>query len=130
MKKHILILALMLECLLVKAQLTVSSSASSLYLVQNILIGSGVTVKNVTFTGDNLAKGSFDNGSSTNLGLSSGVVLSTGYISSIPNNTSAFASTNLSCCDYDPQLTSIASTTVYDANVVLIIIVKCYIIII
>lgn len=46
-------------------------------LVQNVLLGSGVTVSNISYSGSPIAIGSFD-GSATNLGLASGVVLTTG----------------------------------------------------
>ena len=54
-------------------------------LVQNILLGAGITVSNVTFNGSavnaNLVRdqaGSFSNGATTNIGINNGVILSTG----------------------------------------------------
>lgn len=59
-------------------QLTTSvSSASS--LVQNILLGPGVTVSNIQYNGAAVAIGSF-NGMNTNLGLNSGIVMTTGTV--------------------------------------------------
>jgi len=56
-------------------------------LVQNVLIGSGVTVSNITFTGNSVMLGSF-NGSNSNIGLQSGIMMSTGRIYDAigPNN--------------------------------------------
>ena len=55
-------------------------------LVQNVLVGSGVTVSNVTYEGDILQRGSFTNGESTNLGLSTGIILTSGDINDIPGD--------------------------------------------
>lgn len=48
-------------------------------LVQNVLVGTGVLVTNVSYTGAPDAIGSF-NGASTNLGLGTGIVLTTGTV--------------------------------------------------
>jgi len=48
-------------------------------LVQDVLVGEGVEVSGVTYTGDFEAIGSF-NGASTNLGLNSGIILTTGTV--------------------------------------------------
>ncbi len=47
----------------------------------NSMVGEGVTVSNVTYTGDTKAAGSFSGGSSA-IGLTSGVVLSSGVVQS------------------------------------------------
>jgi len=57
----------------------VTSSQSASALVQNVLLGSGVTVSNISYNGAPIAIGSFT-ANGTNLGLSSGVVLTTGTI--------------------------------------------------
>ncbi len=48
-------------------------------LVQNVLLGSGVTVSNITFNGTPTSIGEFD-GSNCNVGLASGVVMTTGTV--------------------------------------------------
>lgn len=48
-------------------------------LVQNVLLGSGVTVSNIQFTGSGGAIGSFT-ATGTNLGINSGVILTTGTV--------------------------------------------------
>lgn len=50
-------------------------------LVEDILVGQGVTVSNVQFTGSNNAIGSFE-GSNTSVGLDEGIILTTGTINS------------------------------------------------
>jgi len=85
--------AILLGCSLVgSAQLVVDNSISAEDLVQNVLLGGGVTVSNVTFNGvpgnqANIQIGSFI-GSSCNVGLPLGVVMSSGdvNVSVGPNN--------------------------------------------
>jgi hypothetical protein len=60
------------------AQLTVSQQNATT-LVQNVLVGSGVTVSNISFQGAAPMIGSF-NGSNSNIGFSSGIIMSTGKI--------------------------------------------------
>jgi len=56
-------------------------------LVENVLVGTGVTVQNIQFIGDNQQIGFF-NGANSNIGLSSGIIMSTGRIQDAigPNN--------------------------------------------
>lgn len=67
-----------------RAQLDVNTTFSPIALVNDILVGQGVTVSNVTFNGTagttiNDQAGAF-NGSSSNLGLNEGIVLATGRV--------------------------------------------------
>jgi gliding motility-associated-like protein len=61
------------------AQLVTSTSMSPTDLVEDVLVGSGVAVSGVTYTGSPEAIGYFD-GSSTNLGLNEGILLTTGTV--------------------------------------------------
>lgn len=100
------------------AQLTVNNTLTPPLLVQNVLLGSGVTASGVTFSGTATQRGEF-NGTASNIGFSSGVLLTTGDISVAPGpNSSGGASaggTGAVCTD--PQLNSIATTTLYDGAV-------------
>lgn len=60
-------------------QLVTSTAQSPAGLVQNVLLGSGVTVSNISFNGSPTAIGEF-NGANTNLGLDNGVVITTGTV--------------------------------------------------
>ena len=62
-----------------KAQLTVNHAYTPNQLVSQILLGSGITVSNITYTGDTGQIGYFD-GTASNLGLPSGMILCTGNI--------------------------------------------------
>ena len=68
------------------AQLIVTQQAAST-LVQDVLVGSGVTVSNIQFTGAAQMIGAF-NGANSNIGLSAGIIMSTGRIQDAvgPNN--------------------------------------------
>lgn len=60
------------------SQLTTNTSSPN-SLVQNVLLGPGVTVSNIQYNGVNTAIGSF-NATGTNLGITSGIVMTTGTI--------------------------------------------------
>ena len=61
------------------AQLLTGTSMSPVALVQNVLLGPGVTVSNILYNGSPAALGSFE-ASNTNLGINEGVVLTTGTV--------------------------------------------------
>lgn len=61
------------------SQLSTSNSQSPYALVKNVLLGQGVVVSNIKFTGKRVAIGSFD-GSKSNIGLSGGIVMTTGFV--------------------------------------------------
>jgi gliding motility-associated-like protein len=75
------------------AQIVVNNGYTPTQLVTNYLVGSGVTVSNITFVGNPVQIGYFD-GTGSNIGLTSGIVMSSGYITDIvpPNqpNTGQF----------------------------------------
>lgn len=105
----------------VYAQLTVNTAQTPTQLVQNVLVGSGVTVTNVTFAGAAGSIGHFTTGGSpTNLGLSSGIIMSTGLVNGSPaigSPVSGFVS-NSNGTGSDPNLaTLIPGFTINDACV-------------
>jgi gliding motility-associated-like protein len=96
------------------AQLTVSNTLTPTQLVQNVLLGSGVQAFNITYTGDTGAMGYFD-GSASNIGIPSGVMLTTGQIWNAPgpNNTCSQGTSN--SLPGDTMLDNIITGTTYDA---------------
>lgn len=66
-------------------QLVTNGGQSPTALVQNVLVGNGVTVSNISYTGSPGAIGYF-NGANTNVGLAEGIIMTTGTI----QNTTAF----------------------------------------
>jgi hypothetical protein len=65
------------------AQLNVTTTMTPEELVQNVLVGAGVEVSNVTFNDFNVSQpmigtGAFTNGLATELGISDGIILCSG----------------------------------------------------
>lgn len=113
----------LLVALYTRAQLTVSRAVpynSVNYLVKNILLGNGVLVSNITYTGDDTAVGFF-NGIKSNIGMDSGVLLTTGTVTNAPgpNNNSGASYAGPNCVtNTDPDLQVIAGTNVDDAAII------------
>jgi gliding motility-associated-like protein len=107
----------MFICFTANAQLTTNSTAlTSTQLVQNILVGTGVTVSGVHYTGDSTARGSF--GGVSNIGFANGVMLASGAISNaVGPNTLTSTTTSFGTTSADPQLASIATSSVNDAAI-------------
>lgn len=96
------------------AQLYVSNAQTPYQWVQNHLVGTGVTVFNINYSGAQSAAGTFYG--NTNLGVSAGVLLTSGDINIAigPNNsTSAGVANNSATVDADLS-SFIAPITVYD----------------
>ncbi len=72
----------MVFCHKIHAQLITNTGQSPQNLVQNVLIGPGVTVSNILYNGSPTAIGSFT-AAGTNLGINQGIVMTTGTV--LPN---------------------------------------------
>ena len=79
MKKILLSLFLAINLFSAKSQLIVFSTLPSGAILQNNFTGNGVQIDNVNFTGSSTSAGVFS-GTSSNLGLNSGIILSTGNV--------------------------------------------------
>ncbi len=77
--KHIFISLLLISSRISFAQLTTNTGVNPQALVQNTLIGPGVTVSNITFNGSPSSIGSFS-GTGTNLGIANGIIITTGTV--------------------------------------------------
>ena len=100
-----------------QAQLTTQGNTvvSANALVNNI-IGTGVTFSNATYTGRPMAVGTF-NGSASNIGLNSGVIITSGHINVAPgpnNNGGATFSNN---GPNIPELETLAQSTTFDGAI-------------
>ena len=102
------------------AQISVTNNApynTAAYLIQNVLLGTGINASNFTYNGIPIAIGFF-NGVGTNLGLDSGIIMTCGDINLAPgpnNNTSAALTSGL---PGDPDLDLIMSPTLsFDASI-------------
>lgn len=103
-----------------QAQLSVSTALTPTQLVQTVLVGTGVTVSNVTYTGAAGALGKFQTGATpTNLGFGSGVIMSSGSVNSTPAIGSGvwnFASTD-NGTGTDANLQTLTADIVQDAAI-------------
>jgi Secretion system C-terminal sorting domain len=121
MKKQLLYLFIFISSLS-NAQLIVNNTTQTpTQLVQNVLLGSGISVSNVTFNGSasNAAMvrdqvGHFLNGSATNIGINNGLLLSTGKaIGAIgPNNSGSTTLATIYPMSGDSDLAAITSGTI------------------
>lgn len=82
--KILLHILLIISSFGLNAQLITNTAQSPAGLVQNVLLGPGVTVSNIMYNGAGGSIGYFD-GSATNLGINQGIVMTTGTV----NNTGA-----------------------------------------
>jgi pimeloyl-ACP methyl ester carboxylesterase len=80
------------------------------------LVGSGISVSNITFTGSNLSGGNFSGGLEI-VGFDSGILLSSGKVIDVvgPNKSESWSTDLL--VPGDPDLTDIANYPTYDATV-------------
>lgn len=114
-------MALLLSALAypVQAQLVVDDAPTPTDLVQNVLLGNGVVASNITFTGSLNAIGGFD-GTMSNLGIDSGLVMTTGELVGIngpvgPNNSGSSGTDNGE--PNDPDLDIVAGIGTFNAAV-------------
>lgn len=99
-----------------EAQLTVSLATP--LLAVDTLLGSGVTASGITFSGAANYCGTF-NGTFSNIGFTSGAMLTTGDINVAPGPNVAAGSTlgGTGAICTDPELNAISSTTLFDAAI-------------
>ncbi len=123
--KNKLILSLIcvvLSCLSSQAQVTVSNSFTPQQYVENILIGPGVQVSNVTFNGLTAYSGNQIGNftyTGTQIPFNSGLVLASGGVSGLagPNNSgSSTIAVSAPAINNDAQLNAIAGFSTYDVG--------------
>lgn len=91
----------------INAQLTVTPGVPAATLVSS-LVGAGLTVSNVVLNCPSNAYGTFANGNTTNIGITNGILLTTGSaVNAIgPNNSTSLGTCNGTSAN-DPQLISL-----------------------
>ncbi|MFO7721812.1 MAG: choice-of-anchor L domain-containing protein [Bacteroidales bacterium] len=101
------------------AQLLITPGGNPSQMVQNILVGSGVTVSNVTYSGSPNAIGSFTTGATpTNLGFPAGIIMASGnVITALGPNTNTGAGTALGTPGDALLNTLVAPNPTYDAAI-------------
>ncbi len=100
------------------AQLLINDTYTPQQLVQNFLIGGGVTVTNIQFQGSTGSTGCsqigyFSNGNTTPLGLASGIVIATGCVNNIAQAGAAFMSDPVGSSGL-PEINNISGNTSFD----------------
>jgi gliding motility-associated-like protein len=81
--RQLIIFIFSLSPLFIRAQIQITSGITPVNLVQNVLLGNGVSATNITFTGNPNQIGKF-NGVNSTIGLDSGIVLGSGDVNQIP----------------------------------------------
>ena len=103
-------------------QLTTNVGMSPTALVQNVLLGSGVTVSNITYNGVPASIGNFV-ATNTNLGIDEGIVMTTGTVLNIPGqgphgpNNDGGAGVDNNAGGFGPLTNLIGGTATYNAAV-------------
>lgn len=102
------------------AQLVVDGNYTPQQLIEDVLVGQGVEVSNFQYSGNQAARGFFD-GSTSNIGLGSGIIISTGRIVDAPgpNGTPLSDAGTEFFGPGDPTLTAISGSPAgtYDAAI-------------
>lgn len=114
MKKKLIFLQLFLPIILL-GQLNINTSYTPQQLVEDYLIGPGITVSNVTYRGQLSQFGFFSNGNSTALGMNEGIILCTGNATQIAQNAGSHMSSSLGGNGV-PELDAIINNPSYDTN--------------
>ncbi|QTN38533.1 choice-of-anchor L domain-containing protein [Cryomorphaceae bacterium] len=120
--KKVLLLVIGLCCFAphgAMAQLVVNNAApfnTAQYLVENVLVGGGVQTSNWSYTGAPAAIGFFD-GTGSNIGIDSGIVITSGFITNAigPNNSPG--QTGANGLPGDPDLTAFSGFPTFDAAI-------------
>ena len=86
-------------------QLVISNQGGTAQDLVNAMIGFGLNISNATISCPSDAYGTFTNGATTDIGIPTGLVLTTGDVNDLNAPGSSFMSTdNWSSCN-DPELT-------------------------
>jgi gliding motility-associated-like protein len=103
--KKLLSLLFLSSCYFSYSQIQITSGITPANLVQNVLIGNGVSASNISFTGDPNQIGQF-NGVNSTIGMSAGIVIASGDVNTIPtpNPSTAYSGAG------DPDLLTIAQS--------------------
>ncbi len=94
--------------------LHVSNNITPQQMVQEILIGGGVVTSNITYNGNNISRGKFWGGPG-NIGISDGIILTSGNVNVAPGPNNAGGAGADSGQGGDPDLTQIAGVSTFDA---------------
>jgi gliding motility-associated-like protein len=114
MKKIIISLTFTFLVSIGYSQLVISNQGGTATAVVTAMVGGGLTVSNATINCQSNAYGTFTNGASTNLGIPSGIVLTTGNVNTLNGAGGTFWSANNGTTCNDAQLGSLEPLADYD----------------
>lgn len=99
--------------------MVVSTTQTAAQLVNNVLLGGGVTAGSITYTGSATSKGSFTTGSSIGFLMDEGIILTSGAATDVPGwNTSGATSTSAGGqTDADLSALISGSSSITDATI-------------
>ncbi len=98
------------------AQLVIDNTLTPTQMVEDVLLGPGVTATNITFSGTNNQSGYF-NGANSNIGIAEGVILSSGnVVTAIGPNNNGGAGNNVGSAG-DADLALLSGVTSFDAAI-------------
>ena len=97
-------------------QLVPGPEITPIDMVENI-VGEGIIYDNVNFAGANISRGVFSNGQTTNLGISSGIFLTSGSAFNVPGPNSSTSAGQNNGTPGDGTLNGITTSTTHDAAV-------------
>jgi hypothetical protein len=126
MKKFFILLAFF-SVHVAQSQLIVNNASfTPAQLVQNVLLGNGITVSNITFNGSaaaanttQLKVGKFTNGNATNIGINSGLILATGKANLAigPNGSGSSSQAVTPTSPNDPDLDLLTTNTINNKTI-------------
>jgi len=99
------------------AQLMLGNEGASAEVIANSLVTGGVTISNPIMNCPTNAYATFTNGSTTNIGVPSGLVMTTGNVNDLNAPGNSFMSTANGTTCYDPQLISLENLATNDCCV-------------
>ena len=85
MKKFLYSVLFAASALSSQAQFNVDSISDQTTAVEDLFLANGIFVNNIAFIGDSAQMGLLTGGNSVSLGVNEGLVLSTGYATSVSN---------------------------------------------
>ena len=98
----------------IRAQLVITNQGANASVIVNSFISGGLTISNATINCPSNAYGTFTNGESTDLGIPTGLVLTTGNVLDLNQPGSGFMSTNNATTCNDAQLGTLEPLADYD----------------
>ncbi|MBU1719471.1 MAG: choice-of-anchor L domain-containing protein, partial [Bacteroidetes bacterium] len=91
------------------AQMVTSTASTPTQLVNDVLLGGGITASTVTYTGANGSRGSFTGGSSIGFLFDEGIILTSGNVSSIPGWNTSGTTSDVTSTGADADLNALLS---------------------